>query len=551
MNYSLVWNTVKYLKPMQAYYQILSRFKKKGRVYFEKLPVDYRDVRIAIPELDCDEVLVNRFKPELIKHGKVCLLNQIVDLKYDKKYISTLKPLIVNNIFYFEYGVALASLYKESKDITYWELFRKCYELYLNNHAELKSVYSMALHIPNVLVALELFGNAGDEVFKSSGGQEFKEKVYCELYSQYQCIAANQEKHLLANHYFEDLKALIVAAYLFKDDQKLKGYLKDFKKQCDEQILKDGVHYELSLMYHKLILEDVMRIAMLAKLPDFPKCDWLFPMIQKMTDAIYSLENGMGRTPLFNDAGDNVAKTCKQLCSAAEKQFDIKPILKDAFKESGYYKLYDGNRALIFDAGKIGVDYQPAHGHCDCLSFELSISGEPLFVNSGTYEYQGNLRKYFRKTCAHNTVEIDGHEQSQCWGGFRVAKRIKNVKGAIGDNEVSGGYMNYYGEEHSRKISLTVGVLTVEDTVKARMGASVKSYLHISPEYRVEADIIKDKASHDLCRVYPLNSEMEIKTTLEPCYYAPGFSDMKMGTCLIFTWKSDEDLHGYRIDFNV
>lgn len=543
MNYSLVWNTVKYLKPTQVLYQILNKYKKKERVYFEKLPVDYRNVHIAISELDCDDILVKRFKPELMKKGKLSLLNQIVDLNYTRNYTNTLKPLIVNNVYYFEYGIVLGALYQKTKDIAYWNLFKKCYEDYLNAHVELKSVYSMALQIPNVLIAFELFGEVVEK--------NFREKAYSELYSQYKYIADHQEKHLLANHYFEDLKALIIASYLFKDDKKLKGYLKAFKKQCDEQILKDGVHYELSLMYHKLILEDVMRIEILAKFPDFPKCDWLVPLMQKMVDAMYSLEKGIGRTPLFNDSGDNVAKTCKQLCLAADKYFGIKPVLKDAFEDSGYYKIYDGDRALIFDAGKIGVDYQPAHGHCDCLSFELAVDDKPLFVNSGTYEYQGDLRKYFRKACAHNTVEINGHEQSQCWGGFRVSKRISRVKATHGDGFVEGSCKNYHGEEHLRKVSLTDGVLEVKDSIVAQEKVPIKSYLHISPEYRVEGKFIKDKSNHNLCKVTPVNSEMEIKTAFESCYYAPEFSDMKIGSCLIFTWNADNDKHGYRIDFNV
>lgn len=541
--YSTYWNTIKCLKPTQEYYQILNRFKKKERVYFEKLPVDYRDVLIAILELDCVGLLVDRFKPEYIKHGKVCLLNQIVDLKYDKKYTTTLKPLIVNNIFYFEYGIALAAQYVKTKDITYWQLFKKCYGDYLNTHADLKSVYSMALHIPNVLIALELFGAVVDK--------EFREKVYCELYSQYQFIAAHQEKHLLANHYFEDLKALIIASYLFKDDKKLKHYLKAFKKQCEEQVLPDGVHYELSLMYHKLILEDVMRIAILAKQPDFPKCEWLQPLIQHMLDACYSLEKGMGRTPLFNDAGDNVAKTCDQLCLAAEKQFGIKPVLKDAFKESGYYKLYDGNKALIFDAGKIGVDYQPAHGHCDCLSFELSVEGKPLFVNSGTYEYQGDLRKYFRKTCAHNTVVINDHEQSQCWGGFRVSKRISKVMASYDNSAIVGHYNNYAGEVHERSISLTDGILNVTDTIKAKEGVPVKSYLHIAPGYKIDSDFIIKKDGMVLCKIIPERCCFEIVTNKELDFYAPNFGKMEKSCCLVFSWKADNKKHGFRIDFNV
>ena len=543
MNYSLVWNTVKYLKPVQVVNQVLNRFKKKERTYFEKLPVDYREVRIAIPKLDCDGLLVERFKPEWMSKGKVCLLNQIVDLNYNPSYTKSLKPLIYNNVYYFEYGIALASKYQETKDKTYWDLFKKCYEDYLEAHANVKSSYTMALHIPNVQIALELFGDVVE--------QDFREKIYCELYSQHLYLQKHQEKHLLANHFFEDLKALIIASYLFKEDKKLNGYLKAFKKQCEEQILEDGVHYELSLMYHKLILEDVMRIGMLTKQTDFPDCKWITPLIQKMTNACYSLEKGIGRTPLFNDAGDNVAKTCEQLCIAAENQFGIKSKLKDAFEESGYYKLYDGNKALIFDAGKIGVDYQPAHGHCDCLSFELSVNGKPLFVNSGTYEYQGDLRKYFRKACAHNTVEINGHEQSQCWGGFRVGKRISRVHGNMGVGFVEGGYRNYSGEEHQRRIALNNGIMEVVDSVKAQDGATVKSYLHLASGYCVVGDTIKDKSGNVIGKVILQNCEQKVVSDGELCYYAPEFSDMKTGTCLVFTWKADNNKHGYKIDFNV
>ena len=543
MNYSLVWNTVKYLKPVQVVHQLLYKFKKKERVYFDKLPVGYREVRIAIPELDCDEILVTRFNPNLMKRGKVCLLNQVVELNYESSYTKTLKPLIYNNVYYFEYGIVLGAKYRETKDTAYWELFKKCYQDYLDAKAELKSAYSMALHIPNVLIALELFGDALEP--------DFREKIYCELYSQYLYLQKHQEKHLLANHYFEDLKALIIASYLFKDDKKLNCYLKAFKKQCDEQILADGVHYELSLMYHKLIMEDLMRIGMLAKQTDFPECKWIIPLIQKMTDVCYSLEKGIGRTPLFNDAGDNVAKICVQLCLAADNQFGIKPVLKDSFSESGYYKLYDEDRALIFDAGKIGVDYQPAHGHCDCLSFELSVGGKPLFVNSGTYEYQGDMRKHFRKTRVHNTVEINGHEQSQCWGGFRVGKRISRVFGKLRDGIVEGGYRNYRGEEHRRTITLKGGVLEVTDSINAQNGIQVKSYLHIAPGYAVAGDKIKDKAGNIIGKVILQNCDQKMVCDGELCYYAPEFSDMKIGTCLVFTWKADKAQHGYKIDFNV
>ena len=71
MNYSLVWNTVRYLRPVQVVYQVLNRFKEKERKYFDKLPVECREVRIAIPELDCDGLLVKRFKPEWMQKANL------------------------------------------------------------------------------------------------------------------------------------------------------------------------------------------------------------------------------------------------------------------------------------------------------------------------------------------------------------------------------------------------------------------------------------------------------------------------------------------------
>ena len=532
MNYSLVWTTVRYLRATQVVGQVWNRFKKKERAYFKTLPAKTWEVRFAIPELDCDGMLEERFGVELMPKGRVMLLNQMVNLNYRLDYTKKLKPLIYNNVYYFEYGIALASAYNRTGDKKWWELFKKCYEDYLAAKADLKSAYSMALHIPNVMIALELFGNVVDEAFR--------EKVYCELYSQYVYLQAHQEKHLLANHYFEDLKALIIASYLFGEDEKLAGYLKDFKKQCEEQILEDGMHYELSPMYHKLILEDVMRIGMLAEMPGFPECGWIVSLIQKMTDACYSLEMGMGRTPLFNDAGDNVAKTCKQLCLAASHQFGVTAVAINELPASGYYKLYDGNRALLMDAGKIGVNYQPAHGHCDCLSFELAVDGNPLFINSGTYEYQGDLRKIFRKTCAHNTVEIGGREQSQCWGGFRVAKRISYVLGELKGNSIEGSYMSYSGDMHRRVVSLADGVLTVKDRVKTAAGTEIKSYLHIAPDYNYYNGIITNKTTGEaICNVVPLYSTVASATAYELKYYAPEFGDLKIGSCLVFTWQAD------------
>lgn len=533
------WNTVKYLKLGQIISRISNEIKSKQRVHCTNYPT-VRQLHLAITEIDCDEVFCSRFKVERISEGEVCLLNHMVKTNYSYDYTHSVKPLIHNNVYYFEYAVALGARYRQTGDSRYIETFKRCYIDYLASDANVRSSYIMSLHIPNLLITMDLMGEALDEVFK--------EKVYCELYSQYLYLKAHQETHLLANHYFENLKAVIIAAYLFGEDKKCVKFLQKLKDQCEEQILKDGMHYELSPMYHKLIQEDLLRIAVLRGQGDFPVCEWIVPTIQKMTDAMCFLEKGIGRTPLFNDSGDNVAKTCRSLVKAVKRVCGVEPNINTVLAESGYFKMAEGKIALILDAGKIGVDYQPAHGHSDCLSFELAYDGQPLFVNQGTYEYQGNKRKQFKLTMAHNTLVINGHEQNQCWGGFRVGNRIKNVKGHLSDFSFEGEYTNIFGEKHERSVSLCDGVLQVWDSTSGT--GMVKSYLHIAPEYKVVRNtIIRKRDEKEVALWEAIGCSVTIKSDGKLCEYAPEFGKMEKCSCIVFSWKIDDIQHGYKIIF--
>ena len=70
--------------------------------------------------------------------------------------------------------------------------------------------------------------------------------------------------------------------------------------------------------------------------------------------------------------------------------------------------------------GRLGYLSIAAHGHADALSFTLSAGGEELLIDPGTFAYhtQKQWRDYFRGTSAHNTVRIDGQDQSVGAGNF-------------------------------------------------------------------------------------------------------------------------------------
>lgn len=68
---------------------------------------------------------------------------------------------------------------------------------------------------------------------------------------------------------------------------------------------------------------------------------------------------------------------------------------------------------VLFDCGPLGYG-SGGHGHADMLSVMLVVNGQEVLVDPGTYAYNldQTFRNYFRSTCAHNTITVDGEDQA-------------------------------------------------------------------------------------------------------------------------------------------
>ena len=535
-------NTIKYLKPVQIYGRYLQKIKRKiCKTKYTEYTMIPHWIPLSITELDADPDYISRFDVQSILEEKITLLHHIVNPEYGRNPDKDFTPLIRFNLHYFEYAIAMAAEYKRTNDRRYSEAFKKLYTRYIEERKGY-SAYVASLHIPNILIALDLFGNAVDN--------DFRKTITKELYRQYQFLLGNQEIYLQGNHYFENLKAIIIGSVFYDETDICKKYVEKLKKEVTEEILPDGMHYELSAMYHKLILEDLLRVYVALGQTSIDR-NWVVPIIQKMTDCALSLECVMHRTPLFNDAGDNVAKKSKPLSQAVARLIRYTPSLKKAFPNAGYYIRQEEAYALLIDSGQIGPPHMPGHGQCDCLSFEMSIKGIPVFVNSGTYQYQGDKRKYFRSTRAHNTVMIDGSEQSQCWGEHRVALRISDVASHQETEQFTGSYRNYRGELHSRRFVFEKYRIKVIDSFSVDKKRKIESYLHITPSCSVglENEVLSIiKGNERVCVIKPIAADISIHDFGDLAVYAPEFGEIEKGTCILFSWESDSDEHGYIIE---
>lgn len=539
-SFSLYFHTLRYLKSKQIWYQICKKFKRSAKKMFAISP-KVNDYTLFIPELDCDVSFINRFHIEENFPNSVELLHSKINLDFSESYLSSLSPLLRNNLLYFEYAIALGVLFQKTNDIKYVNLLIKSYSDFINSNPTPNS-YIYAVHIINILISLQLFG--------PSFPNGIKQEILKELYSQYKYLSKNLEKHLLANHYLEDLKSLVISSFIFGEIDKCKTYIKELQNEIIEEISADGLHFEKSAMYHKIILEALLRIYVLLKNSGLINKNWFEHMIKKMTDAAATFEDGFNRTPLFNDAGDNVAKPLSALLLAVKDILNYTPAINVDLSVSGYFKLRNNDIVVNIDAGNIGPDYQPGHAHNDCLSFEAAIRGVPIFVNSGTLLYQGKLRSHFRSTKAHNAIMVDNKEQSQCWGEHRVAKRLKIIEAKLtSDNSFIGVYRDYTGNTIKRKIQLQNNILYISDIIHSKNNyAPCSSFLHISDGIDVtEKDGII--IINNIALIFPSNVDFTIHTEGDLCNYAPEFGDLRKGVTIEFNWYSDSLEHGYSISF--
>ena len=464
-----VWN----MKPSQIY----SRVKKKLGLSctlgicpapMQKQPFLYQPA-IA---LDFDPVFLQRFPVDEFITGKVTFLHECESFSWRDKWKFENRSALWNfNLHYFEFLMSFVNAYKLTNDRKYLEAVETSISAWIDHNPKEAAgdgwaSYTIALR---VVYWLDCWIYLGEQMNAS-----FKERMLESMYEQYSHLARNLEKDLLANHYFEDLKALVLCAVFFQDSKMLHRALTEFKKQCQEQILADGMHFELSPMYHKIILEALLRVAV--ALRSIGKQDeTVESYIQPMLNVAYTFEDGLERIPLFNDAGNNVAKSLEALIKTAKEHFEVLPEKKECLPESGYYFFERNEWKLIVDAGQPGPRYNPGHAHCDAMSFELFHNGKPILVNCGTYAYQSDKRAFFRSTAAHNTVRVEGIEQSQCWGAFRVGK-ASSVR--VIENHETGlalELMDQCGNVVKRSINILDDQCHICDTAK---GKRLQAYYH-------------------------------------------------------------------------
>lgn len=315
------------------------------------------------------------------------------------------------------------------------------------------------------------------------------------------------ERHLLGNHLFANAKALVFAGCYFEGREAeawLKRGMTILVRQIPEQVLPDGGHFERSTMYHALALEDVLDLLNLARACPEPFRLWpssvsLWPEVaRRMGRWLSVMCHPDGEIAFFNDAAMGIASKPGALAEYARR---LGVVWEDVdadgvawLEQSGYVRAQRNGAVLFADVAPVGPDYLPAHAHADTLTYELSIGGQRVVVNSGTSRYEaGEERERERSTAAHNTVEVDGKNSSEVWAGFRVGRRARPLDVAVWEENdavrIEGahdGYRRLRGKViHRRTWELRDGQLEVTDRLEGRASKAV-GRIHFHPAVKLE-----------------------------------------------------------------
>ncbi|MFF1304685.1 alginate lyase family protein [Streptomyces sp. NPDC058307] len=151
------------------------------------------------------------------------------------------------------------------------------------------------------------------------------------------------------------------------------------------------------------------------------------------------------------------------------------------------------------DGGPHGFLSIAAHAHADALSVEVRHDGVDVLADPGTYCYHGQpeWRQYFRSTLGHNTLQLDGGDQSVSGGPFLWTRHAESrVLAADASGEVArwaAEHDGYQGSVHRRRVELTAASqeLTLVDEVSGPR-RTVNLAFHLGPA--ITADLTGSRA---------------------------------------------------------
>lgn len=354
------------------------------------------------------------------------------------------------------------------------------------------------------------------------------------------------------NHAIAEAFALFLAGTFFPH---LKGAQiwqergkKVLERECQRQILADGGSCEYSTSYLSFVFDFFLLYKIVCEKSRINYDTKLDKRLEQSCDYIYSLMDGNGNIPNIGDQdsailvnfGLNNHENFQSILNTGAVIFDRPefkqknfPDFKTCMLTGG--RLIEQNEGLIYkdkksafsgqrrsrfldesglsviravinsgevvfvgNATPLGMQPLYAHGHLDALSFTLSVGGQEIFVDPGTYLYHsgGNWRRYFRSTAAHNTVRINETDFTGMPGDFMFGKPYQITEHLLWTEDMKSiwqaGHDAYTRLEspvyHTRQVIFDARAshFAINDIINSPGTFKVEQFFHLHPNCLLE-----------------------------------------------------------------
>lgn len=501
--------TLKYLKISQMTWRLWLRL----------------DRRIIINKTETSVNKLVLLSPEFIDHrlSNFSLFNQI----YDEKELSDDNPLKIYHLNYFDYIHSFDS----EKGI---ELINK----WINDNKNSKHIswdpYPISLRIVNWIKFIIKHSIENNEINKS-------------IYEQAFVLSKRREYHLLTNHLFKNIVALLFVGFLFNEDKWEKWAFKELKKQLKEQLTINNYHFELSPTYHAIFTQDLLDIYnLLMNNGDSNSLKFVKEIKLIIPDVLYWCEYFSNNEEYLkiNDVNYERCPTLKELKEYA-KLLGIERVVRK-HKNHHYPVLTNNNLSLMMYCAEHQPSYNPAHSHDDLTSFLLWYNKKPILIDTGNFCYDETVeRDYSRSTKAHNCFTINEENQSEMWKVFRIGRRSKILKKNISESKINCSHNGYkrFGIKYSRTIKTINSGFEIIDSFISKNNRSYKIYFHFHPKTNL---IIKEDTLliNNTLRIKFLSPNWKI---VETDFYPEMFQKTEKKTVVI-NGKINEKYHSTIIE---
>jgi hypothetical protein len=293
---------------------------------------------------------------------------------------------------------------------------------------------------------------------RSCADPSFRARLLKALYLHGEFLHANVERaDINGNHYLTDGVGLVFLGAFFHDAPEGRRWLEAGRAivvdEIVNQVSDDGVDFEQSTAYHRLVLEGFLTSYLLLERAGVKIPPEALRRLESMCDYVAAYTKPNGLAPLVGDADDGRMQQLgrqpindhRYLLSTAAIVFDRADLKaaagrfweesfwllgpgalrtfdamaapaagpsSRAFPAGGFYVLRAPHTHVFVDGSEVGMRGRGGHGHNDVLSFELVLGGVNVITDCGAYVYTASRewRNRFRSTEFHNVVQVDGEE---------------------------------------------------------------------------------------------------------------------------------------------